>query len=469
MPGSTVLRRRGRGRSAPPGSAAARGSRHGATLLSGESPEALVNNTRMLSSARPIGAPSPADATAGELGARIVGLARDPAVIYVYWDISTEALAAARARLGHGALASRLVLRTHEVTGTEAAEAAYAVLEFDVSDADRDAFVRVSKPGTRQIVEIGLVGDDGSFVAVARSGTVAMPRSVPATWEPPDAARLRFRTIEPPAAAPEPAQPASPGERAAAVADAATIAAPSTTDLAAASPSVLAPPPEALVDLARQATSTSPLGGWSKSAGAPPGVPGLGASEAWAPFAARPTPVMARAAGSADRVEAADAHVRTPVGIATERAIPRATASWPPAEPPSSAPRAPHAPSAADPGRQAGTLEPASASVDVHGDQPTAAEGVWSSAEVSENVAPKPVSTALEKRQLPVPAPSESTALVPASAAPPGWDQLVGGLGSLGRGLVQAAGGVLRVTTGIAKLGGWAVRKALEALRDKKR
>lgn len=435
-----------------------------------------MTDTHSISSARPTGAPSSAVAAGIDTGARIVGLARDPAVIYAYWDLSTSALEAARAQLGHGALASRLVLRTHEESlGTAPAPALPVVLEFDVSDADRDAFVRVNKPGTRQAVEIGLVGDDGSFASIARSATVAMPKAVPATWEPPEATRLRWRTIAAPTAALA-AGATDPGTTTRTAAPRAAEPAAPAPDASAPTPSPRAARHELRVDFATQAASTSPRGAWSDSSSwAKAGPSVVGASEAWGPFpgalATRGSDVASPAGEG--HVAAVDAHVRAPMAPAAsgERAPRYQGAEWPPAESPAAPPLAAHKPSAVDPGRQTAGLEPASASVDVRGAQPAAAEGVWSSAEVGEVPPPTPITTALEKRPPPasLPATVPTQALVVASAGPPGWDQVKGGLGSLGRGLIQAAGGVLRVAAGVARLGGWAVRKALESLRDEKR
>lgn len=391
-------------------------------------------------------APAPASRVV-DGGARVVALARDPEVIYAYWDIPSDALTSARGRLGHGALTGRLVLRAHEVSAASGGALAEGFLEYDVSDSDRDAFIRVAKPGTAQIVEIGLSGDDGSFTSIARSGKVALPRAVPMTWEAPQPAEVRWMSA--PAPAPAPAHPAS---------------APATVrDMALGAPplvSAAAPPswqPEA-TSTSTQANGSSPLTAWGR-----PGPLGRGASEAWlaeAPPARSPAPA---ATAGAD-----DLHVRAPApqrfsaqrwfgdaGAASDAALETTHHS--------------HAPAQPDPGRTATSLEPSSASVEVHDRQPSAAEGVWSPAEVSEQRVPTAPGTALERRQLPATVASSSTAMTVAKpSTPPGWDQITGGLGALARGVLQVTGGALRVAGGIAKLGAWTVQKAIETLRKPK-
>lgn len=387
--------------------------------------------------------------------ARVVALARDSEVVYAYWDIPSDALTSARGRLGHGALTGRLVLRAHDVTAGNGATTS-GFLEYDVSDSDRDAFIRIAKPGTAQVVEIGLSGDDGSFTSIARSGKVELPRAVPTTWEAPPPSEVRWMSASPPLPVPI-AAPIS------------SATAPATVrDMALGAPPVVsaAPPPSWLPEpapLTTQATGTSPLTAWGRS------FPlGPGASEAWVADAsapsARPSPSVPATAGSAGD----DLHVRAPApprpslerwfGETTTAADAR----------PESAYEA-QAPAGVDPGRTATSLEPPSASVDVHDRQPSAAEGVWSAAEVSEQRALPSPGTALERRQLPATVPSASTAVTVAKpATPPGWDQITSGLGALARGVLQVTGGALRVAGGIAKLGAWTLQKALEAVRKPK-
>ncbi len=400
----------------------------------------------------PPAAPAP-ESRAVDDGARVVALARDPEVIYAYWDIPSDALTSARGRLGHGALTGRLVLRAHEVSGASGGAFAEGFLEYDVSDSDRDAFIRVAKPGTAQIVEVGLSGDDGSFTSIARSGKVDLPRAVPTSWDAPLPAEVRWMSAPPPAPAPV---------------HAAAAPAPATVrDMALGAPPIVsaaAPPswqPEP-TSTATQATGTSPLAGWGR-----PGPLGRGASEAWlaeAPSAPAPgRPPAPAATGGAD-----DLHVRAPAPqrFSAQRWFGAAVNSS--AVAPEPAHQA-HAPAQPDPGRTATSLEPASAAVEVHDRQPSAAEGVWSPAEVSEQRVSTAPGTALERRQLPATVASSSTALTVAKpSTPPGWDQITGGLGALARGVLQVTGGALRVAGGIAKLGAWTVQKAIETLRKPK-
>ncbi|MBK7972067.1 MAG: DUF4912 domain-containing protein [Deltaproteobacteria bacterium] len=386
-------------------------------------------------------------------GARVVALARDSEVVYVYWDIPADVLTNARGRLGHGALTGRLVLRAHDLATALDGLGGEDFLEYDVSDSDRDAFIRIAKPGTAQIVEIGLSGDDGSFTSIARSGKVELPRAVPTTWTPPPPSEVRWMSAPPP----PPPQPAYVGPAPASV-----------RDMALGAPPVVsaAPPPtwqpEAEV-VPTRGSDSSPLVGWGR-----PGPLGRGASEAWVgePWTsasqAQPGPT-APSAGDGD-----DLHVRAPSSprASAERwsgEAGAATAARP--EPAHEA----HSPAATDPGRTATALEPPSASVEVHDRHPSAAEGVWSPAEVSDRPAATSPTTALERRQLPATVPSSSTAVaVVKPTTPPGWDQITTGLGALARGVLQVTGGALRVAGGIAKLGAWTVQKALETLRKPK-
>ena len=111
---------------------------------------------------------------------RVTAMAVDPERLYVYWEVTDEALERARAALGPGGRDAWLNLRVYDVTsrifdGTNA----HHYFDHSVSRTDRQWFFFIGRPSSTVIVEVGLKSAEGYFVRVARSGRADFPRREP--------------------------------------------------------------------------------------------------------------------------------------------------------------------------------------------------------------------------------------------------------------------------------------------------
>ncbi|HSD65322.1 MAG TPA: DUF4912 domain-containing protein [Vicinamibacteria bacterium] len=114
---------------------------------------------------------------------RITILPVDPRRLFAYWEVSDEAIEAARAALGRGGREAWLTLRVYDITG-RIFDGTNAHGYFDVK-VDRDTrqwFFNIGKPTSTHCVEVGLKSYEGYFAKIARSGRVDFPRAEP--WGP---------------------------------------------------------------------------------------------------------------------------------------------------------------------------------------------------------------------------------------------------------------------------------------------
>ena len=111
---------------------------------------------------------------------RINAMARDPDWLYVYWEVTDEAIATARQRLGKGGLDAWCCLRVYDTTG-RAFDGTNAHEYFDIA-VDRTArewFIHIGKPTSVHHVDIGMKSREGYFQVMARSGRAESPRKSP--------------------------------------------------------------------------------------------------------------------------------------------------------------------------------------------------------------------------------------------------------------------------------------------------
>jgi hypothetical protein len=133
---------------------------------------------------------------------RVTAVVRDPDSAYLYWEITDEALAAARLRLGPAGAGGWCNLRVYDTTGrTFDGTNANDYFDIRVDRNDREYFLMIRRPTSTMHVEVGVKSDEGFFQPVARSGRAEFPRHDPS----PNTA-LEWMTITsddaPPAAAP---------------------------------------------------------------------------------------------------------------------------------------------------------------------------------------------------------------------------------------------------------------------------
>jgi hypothetical protein len=117
---------------------------------------------------------------------RITAMPIDPARMFVYWELTDDAIAKAREGLGAGGGEAWLNLRVYDITGRIFdGTNAHSYFDHTVERSDRQWFFHIGKPMSTACVEIGLKSREGYFVKIARSGRVEFPRTEPALWSEP--------------------------------------------------------------------------------------------------------------------------------------------------------------------------------------------------------------------------------------------------------------------------------------------
>ena len=118
---------------------------------------------------------------------RVTAAAVDPNRLYVYWEVTDEAIERARAALGAAGGDAWLNLRVHDTTGL-LFDGTNAHHSFDhgIGRSERQWFFHIGRPTSTVFVEIGLRARDGGFARIARSGRIDFPHPEPAPWTEPE-------------------------------------------------------------------------------------------------------------------------------------------------------------------------------------------------------------------------------------------------------------------------------------------
>jgi len=114
---------------------------------------------------------------------RVTAMVVDPERLFVYWEVTDEGIARARAVLPEAAReAARLALRVYDVTGRLFdGTNAHAHDDQPVERQHRQWSFRVGRPGSAAIVEVGLLAASGRFARIARSRRAEFPRRQPSS------------------------------------------------------------------------------------------------------------------------------------------------------------------------------------------------------------------------------------------------------------------------------------------------
>lgn len=127
---------------------------------------------------------------------RVTAMARDPSWVFVYWEVTDEALERARAEIHdpHG----WCVLRVYDTTyrqfdGTNA----NWYVDVPVVREANNYYVPVHRPGATIHVDVGIKSHEGWFAKIARSAPVEMPRDSIS-----EDARTEWMTVTPEGAGP---------------------------------------------------------------------------------------------------------------------------------------------------------------------------------------------------------------------------------------------------------------------------
>jgi hypothetical protein len=111
---------------------------------------------------------------------RITAMARDPDSAFLYWEVTDDGIAAARARLGPAGEHGWLDLRVYDTTGRDFdGTNANDYFDIRVERHDREYFVMIRRPTSTMHAEIGVRTHEGYFQPIARSGRTEFPRNGP--------------------------------------------------------------------------------------------------------------------------------------------------------------------------------------------------------------------------------------------------------------------------------------------------
>lgn len=119
--------------------------------------------------------PAPGNIPWGYGDVRIVGMARDPLWACCYWEVSDDAIHAAKQKLKDQS--AWLSLRIYDTTGREF-NGLNAHLHWDLGiDRGTPSYhFKVGKPGVTIHVDVGVRNHHGDFAPIARSNAIEMPR-----------------------------------------------------------------------------------------------------------------------------------------------------------------------------------------------------------------------------------------------------------------------------------------------------
>lgn len=107
---------------------------------------------------------------------RIVALARDPYWLFVYWEVSEATKAEIRSRFGPNAWEeSQPVLRVYDISNVYFYDSRKAQ-EIMINDYANNWYINTGEPGRTYCVELGRLRPDGTYIFIARSNLVSMPR-----------------------------------------------------------------------------------------------------------------------------------------------------------------------------------------------------------------------------------------------------------------------------------------------------
>ncbi|HVR63224.1 MAG TPA: DUF4912 domain-containing protein, partial [Polyangia bacterium] len=111
---------------------------------------------------------------------RVTAMVVDPDRLFVYWEVTDDAIARARRELGKDGAGAWLSLRVYDITGRLFdGTNAHSYFDHKIERGDRQWFFDINKPTSGACVEVGLKSGEGFFVKVARSGRVEFPRRDP--------------------------------------------------------------------------------------------------------------------------------------------------------------------------------------------------------------------------------------------------------------------------------------------------
>ena len=111
---------------------------------------------------------------------RVTAMVIDPERLYVYWEVTDDAVAAARKGLGPAGANAWLNLRVYDISGRLFdGTNAHSYFDHRIERHDRQWFFVINKPTSSATVEVGLKSEEGYFAKIVRSGRAEFPRREP--------------------------------------------------------------------------------------------------------------------------------------------------------------------------------------------------------------------------------------------------------------------------------------------------
>lgn len=105
-------------------------------------------------------------------------LPKDPAWLFLFWEITQDTLDCVKSQYGQETLEkARTVIRLHDVTGVELFDGTNSVRFYDmpVIFEARSWYINTPETGRAYLAELGYVTEDGRFILISRSNTVGVP------------------------------------------------------------------------------------------------------------------------------------------------------------------------------------------------------------------------------------------------------------------------------------------------------
>jgi uncharacterized protein len=128
---------------------------------------------------------------------RLTAMPVDPDRLFAYWELTDEAIAAARPKLGPAGADAWVNLRVYDTSGLIFdGTNAHSYFDHKIERHERQWFFHIGKPSSQAVVEIGLRSHEGYFIKIARSGRVDFPRRSPAPWMEPEWMTVRAGGVE---------------------------------------------------------------------------------------------------------------------------------------------------------------------------------------------------------------------------------------------------------------------------------
>ncbi|MBR4355658.1 MAG: DUF4912 domain-containing protein [Elusimicrobiaceae bacterium] len=104
-------------------------------------------------------------------------LPKDPAWLFLFWEITTGTLDFIRAQYGEALQTARTIIRLHDITDVAVFDGNNSVCHYDmpVIFEARSWYIHAPQSGRSYIADLGYLTADGNFILVSRSNVTTLP------------------------------------------------------------------------------------------------------------------------------------------------------------------------------------------------------------------------------------------------------------------------------------------------------